>query len=86
MTFFDLFNNWLGKGEPKVPEQLKKFPLLVEHYNRVLNVPEIKAWIEKRPESSFKEHVHVQSCDNILNNRVFLSRDYRLIITHVNVM
>ena len=53
IAFFDLFNGWLAEGKPEVPEQLNKFPLLVEHYNRVLNVPEIKAWVEKRPESSF---------------------------------
>lgn len=50
IIFFHLFNFFAG-GEPTVPEQLKEFPLLVEHYNRVLNVPEIKAWVEKRPKT-----------------------------------
>jgi len=43
--------NVFANGEPKVPEQLNKFPLLVDHYNRVLNVPGIKAWVEKRPKT-----------------------------------
>jgi len=53
IAFFDFFNSFLAQGEPKVPEQLNKFPLLVEHYNCVLNVPEIKAWIEKGPNSGY---------------------------------
>ncbi|XP_078383999.1 glutathione S-transferase 4-like isoform X2 [Oculina patagonica] len=48
---FDILNSRLAQGEMKVPEELKPFPLLVEHYNRVMNVPEIKAWIEKRPKT-----------------------------------
>ena len=50
ITFFNLCNIFAG-GKLTVPEQLSKFPLLVEHYNRVLNVPQIKAWVEKRPET-----------------------------------
>ncbi|CAH3186622.1 unnamed protein product [Porites evermanni] len=51
ILFFDFCNSFLSKGEPTVPEPLKKFPLLEKHYNRVLNVPEINAWITKRPKS-----------------------------------
>ena len=55
MTYADIafFNlcNMLADAKPTVPEQLSKFPLLVEHYNRVLNVSGIKAWVEKRPET-----------------------------------
>ncbi|KAL9962484.1 hypothetical protein ACROYT_G031589 [Oculina patagonica] len=50
IDFFDLMNIFT-RGEPTVPEQLHKFPLLVEHYKRVLEVPGIKAWVEKRPKS-----------------------------------
>ncbi|XP_073251979.1 glutathione S-transferase-like [Porites lutea] len=40
-----------GKPAPDLEELFKKFPLLDGHYKRVLNVPEIKAWVEKRPAS-----------------------------------
>ncbi|KAJ7389533.1 hypothetical protein OS493_030918 [Desmophyllum pertusum] len=50
ITVFDLFNVFSG-GEPTVPELLEKYPLLVEHYKRVVSVPGIKAWVEKRPKS-----------------------------------
>ena len=50
LTFRSLTSLMVG-GQPTVPKELQKFPLLVEHYNRVLNVPEIKAWTEKRPAS-----------------------------------
>ena len=51
VAFFEFFNGFMAMGEPVVPKQLSKFPRLVDHYNRVLNVPEIKAWVEKRPKS-----------------------------------
>jgi len=51
--YFDFVNGFLAKGEPNVPEQLGKFPKLVEHYKRVLNVPGIKAWVKKRPKTDF---------------------------------
>lgn len=50
ITFFSLCNIF-AEGEPTVPKQLTDYPLLVEHYNRVLNVPGIKAWVEKRPKT-----------------------------------
>ena len=58
ITFFDFFNGFLpAKGEPAVPEQLSKLqelsPKLAEHYKRVLAVPEIKAWVEKRPKTDY---------------------------------
>ncbi|KAL9962499.1 hypothetical protein ACROYT_G031604 [Oculina patagonica] len=51
IIFFDVFNNFLGKGDPAVPEHLSKFPKLVEYYKSVLDVPGIKAWVEKRPKT-----------------------------------
>ena len=54
MTFFDFFNNnILSKGKENVPGELEKFPLLVEHYKRVLNVHEIMEWVKKRPVTEF---------------------------------
>ena len=50
ITFFSLCNIF-SEGEPTVPKPLTDYPLLVEHYNRVLNVPGIKAWVEKRPKT-----------------------------------
>ncbi|KAL9962486.1 hypothetical protein ACROYT_G031591 [Oculina patagonica] len=52
INFFELMN-LIARGKPTVPEQLHKFPLLVEHYKRVLEVPGIKAWVEKRPKTEF---------------------------------
>lgn len=53
ISFFDFFNGYSAGGQPTTPKELQKFPLLAEHYNRVLNVPEIKTWIAKRPASFF---------------------------------
>ena len=49
--FFDFINNFLSQGKPEVPEQLSKFPKLEEHYKKVRDVPAIKAWLEKRPQT-----------------------------------
>ena len=40
-----------GKPATDLEELFKKYPLLDGHYKRVLDVPEIKAWVEKRPPS-----------------------------------
>ncbi|CAH3190131.1 unnamed protein product [Porites evermanni] len=53
ITFFDFFNSFHSKGKEDVPGELEKFPLLVEHYKRVLNVPEINEWVKKRPVTEF---------------------------------
>lgn len=53
IAFFDLNNGFLGQGKPDVPDHLSKFPKLAGHYKRVLDVPGIKAWMEKRPKSEF---------------------------------
>ncbi|XP_073252278.1 probable glutathione S-transferase 5 [Porites lutea] len=53
ITFFDFFNNFQSKGKEDVPGELEKFPLLVEHYKRVLNVPEINEWVKKRPVTEY---------------------------------
>ncbi|XP_022805250.1 glutathione S-transferase 1-like [Stylophora pistillata] len=50
IIFFDLMN-LLEKGEPTAPKALEKFPLLAAHHNRVLDVPEIKKWVETRPKT-----------------------------------
>ncbi|XP_078384007.1 hematopoietic prostaglandin D synthase-like [Oculina patagonica] len=51
ITFFDISNNFMWRGKPGDPEHLQKYPKLLEHYKRVRDVPGIKAWLEKRPES-----------------------------------
>ena len=53
MTFFDFFNNFLSKGKENVPGEFEKFPLLVKHYKRMFNVPEIMEWVNKRPVTEF---------------------------------
>ena len=50
ITFFNMCNAF-AEGKSIVPKQLSEYPLLVEHYERVLNVPQIKGWIEKRPKT-----------------------------------
>ena len=50
ITFFNMCNAF-AEGKPIVPKQLSEYPLLVEHYKRVLNVPQIKGWVEKRPKT-----------------------------------
>ena len=40
IIFFDVFNNFLGKGKPG---ELSKFPKLEEHYKKVRDVSGIKA-------------------------------------------
>nr|XP_058952799.1 glutathione S-transferase 1-like [Pocillopora verrucosa] len=50
IIFFDLMN-LLEKGEPTAPKALEKFPLLAAHHKRVLDVPEIKKWVETRPKT-----------------------------------
>ena len=42
-----------GNPMPDVDEIIGKCPLLVAYINRVLAVPEIKTWVEKRPDSEF---------------------------------
>ena len=43
----------LSKGKEDVPGELEKFPFLVEHDKRVLNVPEIMEWVTKLPVTEF---------------------------------
>ena len=38
---------------PNIDEIIGKYPVLVAYINRVLAVPEIKTWVEKRPDSEF---------------------------------
>ncbi|CAH3155181.1 unnamed protein product [Porites lobata] len=42
-----------GNPTPDIDELIGKYPLLVAYINRVLAVPEIKTWVEKRPDSEF---------------------------------
>ena len=51
ITPFNLLNQVFAKGKQIVPDELKAFPLLKEHYERVMNVPNIKKWMEERPAS-----------------------------------
>lgn len=53
IAFFDLNNGFLGQGKLEVPDHLKKFPKLAEHYERVLKVPGINAWVKKRPDTPY---------------------------------
>ena len=46
-------HHFLSMGKEDVPGELEKFPLLVEHYKRVLNVPEIIEWVKKRTVTEF---------------------------------
>ena len=48
---FNIFNHAFAQGKQVVPDELKAFPLLEEHYKRVMNVPNIKKWMEERPSS-----------------------------------
>ena len=52
ITFFDFFNNFT-KGKEVIPGEFEKFPLLMEHYKRVLSVPEINEWLKKRLVTEF---------------------------------
>ena len=48
IALFELLNSFLADGEPVVPKELEKFPLLVEYYKRVLSVPQINDWVVNR--------------------------------------
>ena len=39
----------MAQGKEDVPDELSKFPKLVEHYKKVLDFPGIRDWIKKRP-------------------------------------
>lgn len=52
IALFELLNSFLADGEPVVPKQLEKFPLLVEYYKRVLSVPQINDWVVNRDKCS----------------------------------
>jgi len=56
LTYADIsvFNTlnyaWFDPGNPlSTPGELKKFPLLAEHYERIMNIPAIKNWLKERP-------------------------------------
>jgi len=51
VSVFGILNYvWFDEGNPlSIPEELKKFPLLAEHYERIMNIPAIKKWLEERP-------------------------------------
>lgn len=51
IAVFNILNYaWFDSGNPlSIPEELKKFPLLAEHYERIVNIPAIKKWLEERP-------------------------------------
>jgi len=43
----------LGEMRNRVPKILDKFADLAEHTDRILNIPQIKEWREKRPKTEF---------------------------------
>ena len=51
LAFFDFMNSSISRGKLEIPEILNKFPALREHYSRVMNEPNILAWLEKRPKT-----------------------------------
>ena len=49
-VFSTLNYAWFDSGNPlSTPEELKNFPLLAQHYERIMNIPAIKKWLEERP-------------------------------------
>ena len=46
---FNSFDFFFAKGKLVVPDELKDFPLLTDHYNRVRSLPNIKTWLKERP-------------------------------------
>ncbi|PFX16269.1 probable glutathione S-transferase 5 [Stylophora pistillata] len=52
IIFFNITNGLLAKGKMEVPALIKDFPLLASHYERVMAIPNIKNWLETRPESA----------------------------------
>jgi len=49
INLFNLINHAFAEGKPVLPDELNSFPLLAEHYKRVMDVPNIKKWMEERP-------------------------------------
>jgi len=51
ISVFNILNYaWFDPNDPlSSPEELKKFPILAEHYERIKNVPAIKKWLQERP-------------------------------------
>ena len=49
IVFFTFENSWLAQGKLEVPEPIKSFPKLVAHHKRVMDIPNIKKWLETRP-------------------------------------
>ena len=51
ISVFNILNYaWFDSGNPlSIPEVLKEFSLLAGHYERIMNIPAIKKWLEERP-------------------------------------
>ncbi|EDO33767.1 predicted protein [Nematostella vectensis] len=48
IDFFCFFNGFINSGKLDVPEQLSKYPLLVDLYNRVMNEKKILEYLKQR--------------------------------------
>lgn len=50
IAVFNILNYaWFVPGKPVVPEELQGFPVLAGHYERIMEIPAIKKWLEERP-------------------------------------
>lgn len=51
--FFAFFNSFMVEGRIETPKELADFPHLLALYNGVMELPNIRKWMETRPESEF---------------------------------
>ena len=49
IVFFNLINYAFGQGKLETPNDLKEYPLLQKHFELVMNIPNIKKWLQERP-------------------------------------
>ncbi|KAJ7389532.1 hypothetical protein OS493_030917 [Desmophyllum pertusum] len=52
IAMFNLLNYAFAHGKQVVPDEVKHFPLLAGHCARIMNIPNIKKWLEERPETA----------------------------------
>ncbi|PFX16267.1 Glutathione S-transferase 1 [Stylophora pistillata] len=51
IAVFNMLNHLFVQGKVKVPEEIQAYPLLESHYKRIMEIPNIKKWLEARPET-----------------------------------
>ena len=70
IMFFAMFNGlFVDEGKAEAPKELKG-PLL-DLYNRVMNLPNIKAWIDSRPATKLWSHfLHMTTASEVQNKNV----------------